>query len=351
MSLMDDLNATSPSRSAHQRSRVIQCIAALICAGILGAPATGNAYNLVDDEFQLDLSGVVEGGYLVNQPANGGDFNYGPRLSLARLKLDGKLEDYGSIKIQTGIRGTNIALLDAVVALTAAPPFKLQLGRFKSPVSHEYLTGAPDLIFFSRAALNGYVPGRRIGAQADYTIEATDNLTITPQVGLFEAPGGTIENPQGASLVGRILVEPGNSVDIHLAGAEFVFDENNIISLGAPVPGYDQMLDAAISYETDRWNLLGEGLYVTGPADGVDYVAAGYAHAGHRLGDLEGISYEPAIGYDIFGNSEDDPDHRVTGGLNLYLDGDNLIASADYRLNLFDGDPGHTAILQLQGQI
>jgi len=348
MNLIDDSNTTSPDSSVRCS---IAWLAALAFAVTLGAPSTGHTYNLVDNEFKLDLSGIVEGGYVVNQPSTGGDLNYGPRLSLARLKLDGKLEDYGSVKIQTGTRDNNIALLDAVVALTAADPFKLQLGRFKSPVSHEFLTGAPDLLFFSRAALNSFVPGRRIGAQADYAFDATDNLTITPQVGLFEAPGGTTENPQGASVVGRILVEPGDSVDIHLAGAEFVFDENDVVSIGAPAPGYDQMVDAAVSYDTDRWNVHGEGLYVTGPADGVHYLAAGYAHAGHRLGDLEGISYEPAVGYDIFGTSEEDPNHRVTGGLNLYLYGDNLIASADYRLNLFDGDPGHTAILELQGQI
>lgn len=145
----------------------------------------------------------------------------GFKASKARFKIFGEFYQRFGYKLQASMLKSP-SVLDANVYFKPSSNVKLKAGLFKSPFSHEYLTGAGSILFASRSTVvNQLGTKRQVGVQLDtYTSKKTFRFTG----GVFN--GSNIRSNKNSDdkflYIGR--------VESYLAN-----DDHNKIKLGASI--------------------------------------------------------------------------------------------------------------------
>ena len=269
-----------------------------------------------------------------------GEWTHGPTLRLARVAVRGRAQGLGSAFVQLDGAGGQARLLDAVVQLEPTSGLTLRAGRFKAPVSAEFLIPAPQQPMIRRALLSRLVLRRAPGAElvASFGPEET---RLGLHAGLF-APG--LPDDKGVTAVGRIGIETDVGVGLHAAVAHDLHDDGaEQPPDGEQRPSRRTQMDLALTFE--RWGFTAhlEGLVVldvtTTRREGGALILIA-----RRFDDLE-----PVLAWDGL-VAEGDSRQRLTPALNWYLRGHALMARLNYELT-YDGPTEHAVLVELQAGI
>ena len=329
---------------------LLATLAILVISGL--TPQRAEAIDLLETDDLTAGVNVYAAGVLGAEIFSNAPDDYGAFLSLARLKAYGSYEDLAEVNVQIG--STQLAgdpsalrmeLLDAEAVIHPVEPLSIHVGKFKTPVSDEFLFSGPDLPFVGRALLRSFVPGRRIGLETFASLQI-DEVEVQGQVGIFQPGHTTFSQPQGALFTARGFVGWPFGLEVHVAYGD-LFD-NEFLADGARVLPFDSPLDVAISYQNEGLDLHLEGLGVF-DAPGDETILAGYTHAMYRFGGEESVQVEPGVAYDIV--EEGDVEHRVTGGVNLYWWQTRFQTLLDYRLRFTGAGERHAVFLALRGKL
>ncbi|RMH19090.1 MAG: hypothetical protein D6701_05405 [Gemmatimonadetes bacterium] len=119
----------------------------------------------------------------------------------ARLSLRGRLDGGWSYFVQTAFTSSP-ALLDLRIAYApAGSPVTVSVGRFKTPLSREFLTAASAIDFVDRSrVVRAFAPGRQVGAAVELT--AADGWRLS--TGLFS---GADQNHSASRALGLLRLE------------------------------------------------------------------------------------------------------------------------------------------------
>lgn len=355
-----------------QRRRFSWVLPVVFCVVSIGTMLQGQRVEALqlaekEGEYELTLNLLGQAEVGVRDAGGGADLDYGFSVSRARIKSQATWNDVGSLKIQVGGASGTVVLKDMVTTLSIADPVHFRIGRFKAPISAEYLISSGDLIMVDRALLRGLIPGRRVGGDVRLMLgdDEEGQVAFTGELGLFNPVNRGFANPQGQLLTARALLELGFGLDIHASYGQVVFADNTTTSNqaqpGRPEP-FNQTADVALQYNQGRVNAHAEALAVLDAAGTDETPLAFYSHFGYRIGAEDAINVEPMVGYDYV---SDEPaitqvggmatriyqeTHRMTVGANLYWLDSHLVSTLNYRLET-RGDVGHAAFLQLQASI
>mgnify|MGYP006295871351 CR=1 FL=1 len=323
---------------------------AIVTLGLLAhAPPAGAATLLENDELTVELNGLGEVGLDYESSDAHPTEGVGTDLRLARLKTDARLRDWGGFKLQVDARSGTVELLDLLVDITPTEWLTVRAGRFKVPVSREFLIGAPDMRFTNRALAGQIAPGRAVGLQllAEHTFGETDAELST---GLFEPGGLELLQDDGELLVSRLLLEFPHHLEFHAAYAEHILSDNRV-----PIPEDpsqtrrvfpdDRQLDAALGFHDQRWHLLLEGLTALDSPDERLPLAA-HASLAYRA-PIDTVDLEPALAYDLLDRSHHRI-HRAAAALNIYWLDTDLMTTVEYEAEIESPHVTHTASLLLQ---
>ncbi len=119
------------------------------------------------------------------------------RLAAARASLRARVGERYGLYLRTDLTRTP-AVLDAELSARLTDGLRIDVGRFKTPFSHEFIRSRSGLDFTSRARVNALVPGRRNGVEARLDLVPDDALAVT--VGLFDGRGPDSVTSGGARL-------------------------------------------------------------------------------------------------------------------------------------------------------
>ncbi len=332
------------------RSRWILVLLACVAVPLL-LPRESTALNLVDDEeLTLDLTGVANGTYvaeIINEESSDREDteNFGPVLSLSRLKLSGGYKDVGDIKIQIGSSDGTMRLLDAVASLDLGSPVYVKAGRFKPTVSPQFLIGAPNVYTSNRALLNALVPGRLAGFAAGVDTDLGE-FSLESEIGMFQPDATALQVSKGHLLTARTLLGLSMGLEFHVGYAKRLFGEGTI---SEPVQGEagstetratsvvpnDSPLDAAVIFDKDDIYAHLEGVAVLEPApEDVDTAYGLHVLGAYVLGPDGGINFEPTVAYDL--TDRVNTRHRVTVGGNTYFFDSGIEIETHYEFTITD---------------
>lgn len=253
-------------------------------------------------------------------------------IELARLqvKVDGGV--YG-VMVQLGA-SDGVKLLDAVAIARPLPWMTVQAGRFKAPLSASFLVPAPKLFTPTRSLLESAVPRRELGI--DVAAEIGDVGTV--HLGFFDPITDlAVTGPGVRPILAGAVALPGG-VDLRVAGTTWArpADWEKEIDAG-DAPRWDHELDVAIEWHPPDTQLLLEGL-LAHPVDGSDPEGAVTALAAHSF-PMGPLGLEVVGAWDT-ALLRAELEHRLTGGVNLHLDGWHFVASLSWQAT-FDGELAH----------
>ena len=238
----------------------------------------------------LEVHAWAEAGYMAavrpEEPVERGAY-----LSLARLQV--RLHEDGfAAFIQAGADRGELELLDARATWRPSEAVAVRAGRFKTPVSAEYLIPANHLIFAHRSSHLLLVPRRALGAEVEGHVGGRWDLGL--HAGVYNPAGYAPVPGAGELLVGRALLESPVGLALHVAGSDWLHDGGAAEVLAEEAPETDRALDAALLFEEHGWTMVTEGVYAR-PLDGEDWVAGGVASVAHRFPTrVEEFEIEPA---------------------------------------------------------
>lgn len=182
-------------RFEKRLGRAIGC--ATLVSGLLGGPLA--AQEPLWDELQRRVkSEPISLGALFQFVADGQTDRSFPGtngFSVAnfRFSLSGRLDGGFDYFLQSNFG----SLLDARIGITVHPSVTIDAGRFKTPYSREFLTGAGSIDFVNRSqSVTALAPNRALGVAVRGPID--DALHYS--VGLFNGGGGTGGNARGEML-------------------------------------------------------------------------------------------------------------------------------------------------------
>ncbi|MGM0555241.1 MAG: hypothetical protein ACQEVA_02585 [Myxococcota bacterium] len=312
---------------------------------------SADAAELVDsDEFTLQAGALGEVGLsLTESEHHEADPPPATTLRLARLSLGGTWKQLAGAKLQVEGRSGDVELLDLALEATPTEWLAINAGRFKLPVSREFLIPAGDMLFSNRALILELAPRRSTGLEVAVEAEA-DSVGIKGAVGLFQPGRGLLEN-EGQLLVARTAVEPAHGLEVHIAFAEHVFDDNRYVddavapAVERPVFAYDRQIDVAIGYHGEHLHLLGEGLVVLDSQLG-DHPWAAHASGAYRFRAGE-VGLEPALAYDAL-DAGGELTHRGAAAFNTYWLDTHVMTTLEYELELPEDGTSHVVSLLMQ---
>jgi hypothetical protein len=125
------------------------------------------------------------------------------QIAAARLRLEGDLDGGFNYKLQTNF-AQSASLLDALVGWSTGHAFGLRAGRFKAPISSEFLTYAGAIDFVNRSrAVSELALGRQLGVQLNGRPSSLIHWSLSGFTGTESPAGG---NPLVG--VGRLEATP-----------------------------------------------------------------------------------------------------------------------------------------------
>lgn len=312
---------------------------------VLGSATEVEAYDLVeDDELTLSLSGVGEGAARLNHDeADGATAHYD--MNFARLVANAEYAERGGFFIQVGARTGQVALLDARASLQIAEGLDAQLGRFKMPVSPEFLTSARDLLFSRRAALSGIVAKRSLGGQLVAQPIDDEQVGLVLNAGVFTPGVMPGDDPPAGLAVGRARLDFSERYFLHAAFAENIIANDVDPETDLRAFPFNRQLDLAFGLADDTWRALVEGLYVFDGPYPTDVMGL-HVNAARKF-SREDVDLEPALAYDLLRLDHNDL-HRATAAFNTYWLGTNLMSTIEYALESTDGRVRHLGTVSLQ---
>ncbi|MCB9777520.1 MAG: hypothetical protein H6742_03060 [Alphaproteobacteria bacterium] len=294
------------------------------------------------DGGKLAVHGWAEGGLEVDlsSEAPTDEARYGAALTMARLAAAYDYADGFSAKVQVDGASGTVKLLDAVARVGGRKQPHLDVGRFKVPLSNEYLTAAPELVMPTRMLLNGLSPTRAVGVAGALPWQAGEegaqDGAVT--VGGFDAIGSVPQVGVGGVLVGAVdqgLAHLGHAhLGVHVAVAAWLHPDDLELSIDDPevlaaAPDHDRWGDLALEAHGGGWTVEVEGLASQARADahwdgGVGVLAA------HRWDLGPGpFQVEPALAYDAL-QVDAELVHRPALALNLHRDDWHLVETVAY---------------------
>jgi len=212
--------------------------------------------------------------------------NNGFSASKARFKMSGEFSGSFGYKLQASMLSVP-SVVDANVYYKPASQVELKAGLFKSPFSHEYLTGAGSVLFAGRSTVvNQLGTKRQLGLQLD-TYTSGKKFRFTGGVFNGNNYSGNSNNDNKFLYIGRVesYLGSGSSNQIKI-GASVAHETKDTPGSGNLSTGYvgKQTLLAAYASITQN-KLLVDGEFINGwrnPDLGTDsnpygyYITAGY---------------------------------------------------------------------------
>ena len=207
------------------------------------------------------------------------------RVTQARLRLEGVLDEGFGYKLQTNHVGTS-TLLDAQVYWTPGPELTIAAGRFKTPFSREFLTYAGSIDFLNRSrVVTALAPNRQVGVQLGGELNellswsaggftGQNGTTDESLLGVFRLEGAGIEVGEGTlavaaqvaggrdDAVGARQLGPAFSGDGILYGADARFESDVLMLAGEYIRGDWEPDFGLVDVESDGLHLTA-GFMVT----------------------------------------------------------------------------------------
>jgi len=231
--------------------------------------------NLKNDYFSFGLLLQGQADFQPERPSG----NNGFRASKGRFKMSGEFNNKFGYKLQASmLRAPSV--LDANVYYKPASGLELKAGLFKSPFSHEYLTGAGSVLFAGRSTVvNQLGTKRQLGLQLDtYTSGKTFRFTG----GIFNGNnfGGNANSDNKFLYIGRVESYLGTDDNQVKIGTSVAHESKEISGSGNLSTGYlgEQTLLTAYT-SINQGNLMVDGEFITGwrnPEFGPDSNPYGY---------------------------------------------------------------------------
>lgn len=209
----------------------------------------------------------------------------GFKASKGRFKISGIFDNQFGYNLQaTMLKSPSV--LDANAYYRPSSQVELKAGLFKSPFSHEYLTGAGSVLFAGRSTVvNQLGPKRQLGLQLDtYTSEKTFRFTG----GVFNGNGysGNSNDDNKFLYIGRVESYLGNGGNKTKLGVSIAHETKDAPGAGNLSTGYIGKQTLLATYASVTQNkLLLDGEFIHGwrnPEAGPDsnpygyYFTAGY---------------------------------------------------------------------------
>lgn len=142
----------------------------------------------------------------------GGDAGRGDEAELrrARLGFEGRYERLEA-EVKADLADSDEHLKDAWAGWRFSKALRLRAGRFKPPVSREFLTSAARLDFVERSLL-----GDSLGPRRDWGAMLHGRLgrRIGYEAGVFAGDGATRVSRAGTTLAARVLLSPAKGLDL-----------------------------------------------------------------------------------------------------------------------------------------
>jgi len=293
----------------------------------------------------LELHAWAEAGYAV--PVSGEAEAQGAFLSLARLQ--GRLhEDDFDAFLQVGADHGELALLDARIAWRPHERLLVRAGRFKSPVSAEYLIPAQRLLFTHRSLHMAIVPRRNLGAEAELHV-GPEHADLALSAGVFDPASYRMLPGSGELATARALLHTASGFGAHVAGARWLRRDDALEVMGDEALSYDEHLVGALLFEEHGITTVVEGaLARTVGRDAPAAAAGGVVSTAYRfptgLGELD---IEPAVALEVLVAEE-----RTTCGqvaVNFHPHDWNLTQTVEWEVRPDEVQgPSHALYVQLQ---
>lgn len=330
----------------RQFSLFVLFVASLLVASDVAAEET-----LVETGATEVSIGGLGRGQLVVQDADDTVDTVGLKLLAARLNARAVQHQLGEVFFQ--LDATNdVPVLDLIVDINFGSPVGLKLGKFKTPVSREFLMPLGKLPTIDRARLTSLAPRRAAGLDlyADFDL---DGWWLRADTGLYNPTGSSLGLAQSGMLAAeRLDIGFDFGLSVHVAYAQHVLGDNEDLLTGAPLVRYDRLVDAALVFERAGLRTLVEGVYAADGPGATEPLGA-YALVAYLFGSADGggeFGYEPAVGADWVDYDEGSVFRSITATFNWLINGRKLQASLGYSAEqTSDEDLGHVAALQFQG--
>ncbi len=325
---MNRHKSLSTSRRTPRKTSRSTGLMALLITGAwltLAPPRTATAAEVLQtDTSTLSVGGVVRAGW--NGVQNEGRFDHGPWLGFARLNAAARYADRGEVFVQFNASSRGVQLLDARATVHLAPWLSWNVGRFKSPVSLEYLVGGPATPFSGRYLAGAIAPRRLYGTSLVHAAEFDDRV-LTLEAGVYAAPA-TPANVQRDDLVfaARAAFEPAAGMTLHFGFAEQL--ERLEAEENAPTADptrtetdYGRVVDLGFAARRGAWNLHAEvTAQVQAQADAPDASQWGFVlMGGYRVSTPNApFDVEPILSFDsLFAIDTDVSTLRARGGVRM----------------------------------
>lgn len=180
-----------------------------------------------------------------------------------RVSLRGDLDEGFGYFLQANFINSP-ALLDARMSWTASPALRFDAGRFKTPFSAEFLTGAAAIDFVNRSrVVSTLVPGRQLGVQ----VGGRTTSSFGYRAGVFSGPSDR-SRAESVLAAGRVdFMTPAAAATRLMVGINAAAGENqgilDIVDFSPPHTGQLFGADARLTHG----RLLLAGEYIHGWLD------------------------------------------------------------------------------------
>jgi hypothetical protein len=267
------------------------------------------------------------------------------QIAAARLRLEGDLDGGFNYKLQTNF-AQSASLLDALVGWSAGHAFGVRAGRFKAPLSREFLTYAGAIDFVNRSrAVSELALGRQLGVQ----LNGRPSSRIHWSLGGFTGS----ESPAGGDPlvgVGRLEVTPSlpeyPDSRVTFAASAAVGSDGAVgtHAQGKGFLGDAVLVEADIRFESGR--LLFAGEYLAADWDGP---GGNEDAAGHYLttGWMTGERTQLLARWDRYRPPSGEYDDAILLGFNLWPTSASEI-QVNWWVPVEDGTSPHKVLVNLQ---
>ncbi|MED5371830.1 MAG: hypothetical protein VX899_12490 [Myxococcota bacterium] len=295
---------------------------------------------ITDGDFKVH--GLAEGGFrsYLGPEDDFDEHETGAYLHFARLQTVYTHPDgFGSVLQIEAASGT-LVLLDATAMIGRKESTQLIVGRFKTPLSSEFLVPAGQLLLPTRSATSWLSTRRATGVQLSHHVRP--ELLI--RGGVYNPSGSKPIQGVGTTTILAVDYHPGGWT-FHAAAGTWIHDEVSVKVLGEDAPVGDRTGDVAATWHAHGWTLHTE-LIGSHRLDDSGWDGAVGAMAAHRFSFHENFDLEPVLAWDTI-QQDDALLHRVGVGANLHLDNWHMVQTLAYE-GEHDQAMHHTLYLQTQ---